>query len=81
MTFRDNSIRCGDCGKAFVFGAGEHEFFSEGLANQPGAVPRAVRLRRCCVVATGTIATGPGPGGKYGPLGWPRRREHLTPPY
>ena len=39
MTFRDNSIRCGDCGKAFVFGAGEHEFFSEGLANQPRRCP------------------------------------------
>ena len=36
MTFQDKSLRCSDCGKTFVFGAGEQEFFSsKGFGNEP----------------------------------------------
>lgn len=42
MAFEDRTLTCKDCGKEFVFSAGEQEFFAEkGFENDP------VRCRDC----------------------------------
>jgi len=46
MEYTDKTLTCSDCGMAFVFGAGEQEFFaSKGFVNEPGRCPdcRAAR--------------------------------------
>jgi CxxC-x17-CxxC domain-containing protein len=46
MECTDKTLTCSDCGMAFVFGAGEQEFFaSKGFVNEPGRCPdcRAAR--------------------------------------
>ena len=50
MSFDDKSLTCRDCGAAFVFTAGEQEFYAEkGFTNQPSRCPtcrRANKARR-----------------------------------
>lgn len=36
MEFQDKTLKCRDCGKDFVFTAGEQEFYqSKGFTNEP----------------------------------------------
>ena len=36
MSYQDKSLKCTDCGTAFVFTTGEQEFYeSKGLASEP----------------------------------------------
>ena len=45
--FQDKSITCRDCGREFVFSAGEQEFYqSRGLVNEPGRCPECRRARK-----------------------------------
>lgn len=42
MAFEDKTLQCKDCGKDFIFSAGEQEFYAEkGFENEP------VRCRDC----------------------------------
>lgn len=42
MAFEDKTLSCKDCGKDFIFSAGEQEFYAEkGFENEP------VRCRDC----------------------------------
>ena len=37
MAFEDRTLVCKDCGKDFIFSAGEQEFYAEkGFQNEPG---------------------------------------------
>ncbi|TCS80025.1 zinc-ribbon domain containing protein [Pectinatus cerevisiiphilus] len=37
MDYQDKTLVCKDCGKEFIFTAGEQEFYAEkGFANEPG---------------------------------------------
>ena len=43
----DKELVCADCGKTFVFTAGEQEFYqSRGLLNEPGRCPECRSTRR-----------------------------------
>ena len=45
--FEDKVLTCRDCGREFVFTAGEQEFYaSRGLQNQPGRCPECRSARR-----------------------------------
>jgi CxxC-x17-CxxC domain-containing protein len=45
--FADKQLTCRDCGIAFVFTAGEQEFYrTKGLVNDPGRCPECRALRR-----------------------------------
>ncbi len=47
MSFVDRTLTCRDCGTAFIFTAGEQDFYqSKGLTNQPGRCPECRTLRR-----------------------------------
>ena len=54
MTYEDKTLVCKDCGKAFVFTAGEQEFYAEkGFENEPqrckacrDARKQAIRAKR-----------------------------------
>ena len=61
MNFEDKTLRCRECGKDFVFTAGEQEFYQQkGLMNQPGRCPN-------CRVARRTSAGGGGRSGERAP--------------
>ena len=45
--FEDQTLVCEDCGKEFVFSAGEQEFYSQkGLVNTPKRCPECRKARR-----------------------------------
>lgn len=47
MQFQDKTLRCRDCGAAFVFTAGEQGFYLEkGLMNEPQRCPACRANRR-----------------------------------
>jgi CxxC-x17-CxxC domain-containing protein len=53
LSFIDKTLKCRECGKDFVFTAGEQEFYQQkGLKNQPGRCPSCRAARR-------TSASGP----------------------
>ena len=44
--YEDETLICEDCGKEFVFTAGEQEFFAEkGLTNKPKRCPECRKLK------------------------------------
>ena len=52
MAFVDKEINCKDCGGAFLFTAGEQEFYAQkGLQNEPARCPRCRTARRTARVA------------------------------
>lgn len=58
MIYNDKTLQCRECGREFVFSAGEQEFYAaKGLVNEPGRCPdcRAARRNRPT-----------GGGGEYG---------------
>ena len=47
MAFEDKELVCADCGKTFVFTAGEQEFYAgRGLTNEPRRCPEDRQARK-----------------------------------
>lgn len=47
MSFSDETLVCRECGRQFVFTAGEQEFYaSRGLLNKPGRCPECRAARK-----------------------------------
>jgi len=47
LAYIDKEINCKDCGTAFIFTAGEQEFYAgKGLQNEPARCPRCRTARR-----------------------------------
>jgi CxxC-x17-CxxC domain-containing protein len=47
MSFEDKNLTCRDCGEAFVFTAGEQEFYQEkGFTNEPTRCPNCRRANK-----------------------------------
>ncbi|HEX6489537.1 MAG TPA: zinc-ribbon domain containing protein [Candidatus Dormibacteraeota bacterium] len=47
MSFEDKTLTCRDCGREFIFTAGEQEFYqSRGLMNEPRRCPECRSARR-----------------------------------
>jgi len=47
VSFVDKTLTCRDCGRAFVFTAGEQQFYqSRGLVNEPGRCADCRRARK-----------------------------------
>ena len=45
--YEDETLICEDCGKEFVFTAGEQEFFAEkGLSNKPKRCPECRKIKK-----------------------------------
>jgi len=45
--YQDQTLTCEDCGKEFVFSAGEQEFYAQkGLTNTPKRCPECRKIRR-----------------------------------
>jgi CxxC-x17-CxxC domain-containing protein len=66
--FQDETLTCRDCGRQFVFTAGEQEFYqSRGLMNKPGRCPECRSARKQSRGESGGYAysTGGGNGGNY----------------
>lgn len=58
--YEDKTLVCKECGKEFVFTAGEQEFYAErGFQNEPSAARPAVTLARTPPVAP--VSTSPLP--------------------
>ena len=63
--FEDKTLTCRECGSAFVFTAGEQEFYqSRGLTNEPGRCPDCRRARKQRMPSSGGYDSGYG-GGSY----------------
>jgi CxxC-x17-CxxC domain-containing protein len=61
MPFQDKTLTCVDCGQAFVFTAGEQEFFAQkGFQNEPKRCKGCKSAKRS---AAGGSGMGTGPGG------------------
>ena len=64
MSFQDKTLTCRDCGTAFIWTAGEQEFYqARGLTNQPGRCPTCRQARKA---GGGGGYGGGGGGGGYG---------------
>lgn len=67
MSFQDKILTCRDCGREFVWTAGEQEFYaSRGLQNAPSRDPSCRAARRA------------GNGGGYGSARGPREMFTAT---
>ena len=54
MSYQDRTLQCRDCGREFVWTAGEQEFYaSRGLVNQPGRCPECRAARKAERTAVG----------------------------
>jgi len=86
--FQDKTITCRDCGREFVFSAGEQEFYqSRGLVNEPGRCPECRRARKqssggggggYAYSSSSEGFTGGG-GGGFGGGGYDRPRREMYP--
>ena len=80
MSFVDKTLTCRDCGREFVFSAGEQQFYqTRGLMNEPGRCPECRRARKSGGGGGGggyaSEGGGFGGGGGYGGGGQRQRRE------
>jgi CxxC-x17-CxxC domain-containing protein len=69
MSYADKTLACRDCGTAFVFTAGEQEFYAQkGFTNEPTRCPscRAARKQAGGRSGGGYSSGGYGNGGGYG---------------
>lgn len=67
MSFSDETLVCRDCGRQFVFTAGEQEFYaSRGLLNKPGRCPECRASRKATRGDMGAGAGGAGSARGYG---------------
>jgi CxxC-x17-CxxC domain-containing protein len=75
VTDIDKMLTCRDCGRPFVFTAGEQAFYrSRGLLNEPGRCPECRAARKAQRTAGGYgTSGGDGAAGGYGDGDRPRR--------
>ncbi len=60
MPFADKTLVCRECGREFVFTAGEQEFYQlKGLLNEPGRCPACRAARKASLAATGGLEPRP----------------------
>lgn len=72
MSYTDKNLTCRDCGRAFVFTAGEQEFHEQkGFSNTPGRCPDCRAARK----AQGGFGGG---GNRYGGGGGAREMFSAT---
>jgi CxxC-x17-CxxC domain-containing protein len=63
VSFTDETLVCRDCGKQFVFTAGEQEFYaSRGLLNKPSRCPECRAARKLSRGDSGGVMRGGGYG-------------------
>jgi CxxC-x17-CxxC domain-containing protein len=56
MHFSDKNLTCRECGKTFLFTAGEQDFFQQkGLVNEPGRCPECRAKRRANASTNGQV--------------------------
>ena len=89
MSFVDKTLTCRDCGREFVFTAGEQQFYqSRGLVNEPGRCSECRRARKAAGGGGGGYGYQSGGdrnaafgGGQYGGGGYdrPRPRREMFP--
>ncbi|MGP6159363.1 MAG: zinc-ribbon domain containing protein [Vulcanimicrobiaceae bacterium] len=61
--YADESLTCTDCGTAFVFSAGEQEFFAtKGFQNKPNRCPECRSARKAARASGGAPPASPGGG-------------------
>ncbi len=68
MSYQDKVLQCRDCGREFVWTAGEQEFYaSRGLVNQPGRCPECRSARKAQMGGGGSYSSAGGysTGGGY----------------
>ncbi|MFN8524798.1 MAG: zinc-ribbon domain containing protein [Chloroflexota bacterium] len=80
MSYADKALTCRDCRQAFVFSAGEQEFFaSKGFTNEPSRCPECRSTRRSersgGSYTSGGYSTGGYSSGGYSSGGGRRDRE------
>jgi CxxC-x17-CxxC domain-containing protein len=74
----DKTLTCRDCGQAFVFTAGEQEFFaSRGFTNEPSRCPECRAARKASRGAEGSYGGGYSSGRSSG-SGYGREREMFS---
>src|SRR3989442_14710948 len=69
MSFQDKTLTCRDCGREFIWTAGEQEFYAaRGLQNAPTRCPEDRAARRAGGGGGGSYGSrgGSGGGGGYG---------------
>jgi CxxC-x17-CxxC domain-containing protein len=75
MPFQDKNITCVDCGKPFVWTAGEQEFYSQkGFTNEPKRCKPCKAMKKA---GGGTGGSYGGTGG-YGSAGGAREEHQVT---
>ena len=63
MSFVDKALRCRDCGREFMFTAGEQEFYQlKGLLNEPARCPECRSARKAQRMAGDSQGTRGGSG-------------------
>lgn len=73
MDFQDKMLVCKDCGKEFLFSAGEQSFYAEkGFQNQPTRCRDCRSARKGSGAAPGS-GSGSGSGSGYADSGPPRQ--------
>src|SRR3989442_16002717 len=78
MSFQDKTLTCRDCGREFIWTAGEQEFYAaRGLQNAPTRCPEDRAARRAGGGGGGSYGSRGGSGGRGG-YGGPR--EGFTAP-
>ena len=61
MSYQDRTLQCRDCGREFVWTAGEQEFYaSRGLVNQPGRCPECRSARKAQMGGGGSYSSAGG---------------------
>ncbi len=59
MSFVDKALRCRECGRDFVFTAGEQEFYQlKGLVNEPARCPECRAARKARMAQEGGSGRG-----------------------
>jgi CxxC-x17-CxxC domain-containing protein len=69
VSFVDKALRCRECGREFVFTAGEQEFYQlKGLLNEPARCPECRAIRKAQRAGSdGSGAAGPRPAREMHP--------------
>ena len=79
LSYQDKNLTCRDCGREFVWTAGEQEFYaSRGLVNQPGRCPECRSARKAQSGGTGGGSYSSG-GGYSAGGGYDRPQRQMFP--
>lgn len=75
MPYQDKNITCVDCGKAFVWTAGEQEFYAQkGFTNEPKRCKPCKAMKK----AGGGMGSAAGPAAGYAPAAGAREEFPVT---